>query len=65
MVAREPEQETTIAITTRAQRVGSVLILKSTFMGGDNTGGGDARGENRARGLGVVGRECRNNRPLW
>ncbi len=32
MVARDPELETMIAITTRAQRVGSVLISKSSFM---------------------------------
>ncbi len=51
MVARELEQETTMAITTRAERVGSVLILKSTFMGGNRTGGGNARGENKFEGL--------------
>jgi hypothetical protein len=64
MVARDPEQETMITITTRARRVSSVMILKSTFMGGNDTGGGNARGENRAQGLGAVGMECRNNWPL-
>ena len=29
---REPEQERTITIATRARRVGSVLISKSNFM---------------------------------
>ncbi len=32
MAARDPELETMIAIATRAQRVGSVLILKLSFM---------------------------------
>jgi len=43
MVARDPEQEMTIAMITRARRVGSVLISKSNFMGGDGEGGGAAR----------------------
>jgi hypothetical protein len=44
MVAEDPEQEMTIAIATRAQRVGSVLISKSNFMGGDDEGDGTAKG---------------------
>ncbi len=44
MDARDPELETTIAIAMRAQRVGSVLILKSSFMANAIKGGGGAEG---------------------
>ena len=44
MVARDPEQEMMIAITTRARRVNSVLISKSNFMEGSNRGGGTGKG---------------------
>ena len=44
MVARDPEKEMTIAITTRAQRVSSVLFSKSNFMEGGNEGGGAGKG---------------------
>ncbi len=45
MDARDSELETTIAIATRAQIVGSILISKSSFMAnavevGSGTGGG-------------------------
>ena len=33
MEARDPELKATIAIATKARRVGSVLILKSNFIG--------------------------------
>jgi hypothetical protein len=33
MEAREPEPKATIAIATKARRVGSVLISKSNFIG--------------------------------
>jgi hypothetical protein len=44
MVARDPEQEMMIAITTRARRVDSVLISKSNFMEGGDGGGGAGKG---------------------
>ncbi len=44
MDARDPELETTIVIATRAQRVGSVLILKLSFMANAIEGGIGAKG---------------------
>jgi hypothetical protein len=44
MVARDPELEMTIGITIRAQRVGSVLISKSSFMANAIKDGGSAKG---------------------
>jgi hypothetical protein len=39
MVARDPELKATIVIATKAQRVGSVLISKSNFIGRRKGGG--------------------------
>ncbi len=44
MDARDPELEMTIAIATSAQRVGSVLISKSSFMANAIKVGGSAEG---------------------
>ncbi len=66
MDERDPELEITTAITTRAQRVGSVLISKSSFManavevGGGMEGRGyriELEGSVRVEGsTGIIGR---------
>jgi hypothetical protein len=63
MEARDPEQMATIKITTRARRVGSVLILELNFIA-KHERPAISEDELRAKELGgsiADGRECRNN----
>jgi hypothetical protein len=67
MDAREPEQQTMMDMTTKAQRVGLVLISKSNFISRGNVAilRMRCRQELGEEELIAGGRECRNKWLLW